>query len=172
MTIDKSVLGVAGEFAVASELCRRNVYAQLTLGNQKRTDLLVMSGGGKFTRIEVKAKQKQKWPMVRGIGLGDSFLVLVDFKKQENERPDFYVLSAKEWLELAGNHVAVYLKKHPRRTAHLDELNCPVYPEEVDKHGKPSRGMTIAIDMVLPHKDAWRKIVESCAAVTDEAIVT
>ena len=43
MKIDKSILGVAGEFAVASELCKRNIYAQLTLGNQKRVDLLVFS---------------------------------------------------------------------------------------------------------------------------------
>jgi hypothetical protein len=32
MAIDKSILGVAGEFAVAAELCRWGMYAQLTLG--------------------------------------------------------------------------------------------------------------------------------------------
>jgi hypothetical protein len=39
--INKDILGLAGEFAVASELCRRNIYAQLTLGLRKRTDILV-----------------------------------------------------------------------------------------------------------------------------------
>jgi hypothetical protein len=48
---EKSVLGVAGEFAVTSELCRRNIYAQLTLGNQKRIDLLTMSREGKFLKF-------------------------------------------------------------------------------------------------------------------------
>ncbi len=34
-------VNMAGEYAVASELCRRNLYAQVTLGKQKRTDILV-----------------------------------------------------------------------------------------------------------------------------------
>lgn len=38
--IDRTLLGVAGEFSVATELCRRNIYAQPTFGNQKRVDLL------------------------------------------------------------------------------------------------------------------------------------
>jgi hypothetical protein len=40
-TIEKEYLGLEAEFAVASELCRRDMYAQLTLGRRKRTDLLV-----------------------------------------------------------------------------------------------------------------------------------
>jgi hypothetical protein len=40
----KESLGLAAEFAVASELCRRWLFAQLTLGNKKRTDLLVHDG--------------------------------------------------------------------------------------------------------------------------------
>jgi hypothetical protein len=35
MGIAKDTLGLAGEFAAASELCRRGIYAQLTLGNRK-----------------------------------------------------------------------------------------------------------------------------------------
>jgi hypothetical protein len=42
MAIPKNVLSLAAEFAVASELCRRGIYVQLTLGNLKRTDLLVL----------------------------------------------------------------------------------------------------------------------------------
>jgi len=53
MIIDRSILGITGEFAVAAELCRRNIYAQLTLGNQKRIDLLTMSHTSKFLKIEV-----------------------------------------------------------------------------------------------------------------------
>jgi hypothetical protein len=53
LKISKSALGLAAEFAVASELCRRNIYAQLTLGHQKRTDLLIFSEDDKLLRIEV-----------------------------------------------------------------------------------------------------------------------
>ena len=41
MEIPKETLGLAGEYAVASELCKRGIYAQLTLGNRKSVDLLL-----------------------------------------------------------------------------------------------------------------------------------
>ncbi|MGH9891741.1 MAG: hypothetical protein ACREA0_07125 [bacterium] len=43
---------------MAAELCRRNIYAQLTLGNRKRVDLLTLSKSGRFLKVEVKAKQE------------------------------------------------------------------------------------------------------------------
>jgi hypothetical protein len=49
MLISRNTLGLAAEFAVASELCRRNVYAQLTLGHQKRTDLLIFGANDKIS---------------------------------------------------------------------------------------------------------------------------
>ena len=33
MTISRECIGLAAEFAVASELCKRGIYAQLTFGN-------------------------------------------------------------------------------------------------------------------------------------------
>ncbi|MBI9037603.1 MAG: hypothetical protein JEY97_05670 [Bacteroidales bacterium] len=57
MKIRKSILGVSGEYYVAAELGKRNIYAQLTLGNQKRTDLLIFSEeNDKLLKIEVKCK--------------------------------------------------------------------------------------------------------------------
>lgn len=41
MKMDKDILGLSVEYAVASELCRRELYAQLTLGPRKRTDILL-----------------------------------------------------------------------------------------------------------------------------------
>jgi hypothetical protein len=37
MSNSKELVGLAGEYAVASELCRRGYYSQLTLGNHKKT---------------------------------------------------------------------------------------------------------------------------------------
>ena len=57
--LTKETIGLAAEYAVASELCRRGIYAQLTLGNHKRTDLLVVNEeSGKMLRVQVKAKRK------------------------------------------------------------------------------------------------------------------
>src|SRR5712692_3635123 len=98
MKVEKSILGIAGEFAVAAELCRRNVYAQLTLGNQKRVDLLTLSRSGIFLKIEVKAKQGPSWPSVKGLSPGEAFLVFVDFAdRRDTDRPDFYILSSDDW---------------------------------------------------------------------------
>lgn len=55
--VNRDNLGLAAEFAVASELGRRNIYAQPTFGHRKRTDLLILSEEGKLLRIEVKGKQ-------------------------------------------------------------------------------------------------------------------
>ena len=97
---DKQYTGLAGEYAVASELCRRGCYAQLTLGNHKKTDLLVERKGKLFC-VSVKAKKKSyTWPRVKGIEKGD-ILVFVDFqKKAADERPDFYILNVGNWVKL------------------------------------------------------------------------
>ena len=55
-SIAKDILGLTAEFACDSELCRRNIYTQLTLGSQKRTDLSTETEKGTL-RIQVKGKQ-------------------------------------------------------------------------------------------------------------------
>jgi hypothetical protein len=67
MEIAKETLGLAGEFAVASELCKRGIYAQLTLGNRKSTDLLVDVEDGGMVRVQVKSKQGNEWPACKGV---------------------------------------------------------------------------------------------------------
>lgn len=76
--LPRELLSLAGEYAVASQLCRHGVYAQLTLGTHKRTDLLVESELH-FCRVQVKANQREEWPSIAGIYTPDDFLVLVDF---------------------------------------------------------------------------------------------
>jgi hypothetical protein len=167
MNIDKHVIGIAGEFAVATELCRRNIHAQLTLGNRKRIDLLTLSHAGSFLKIEVKAKQGSQWPGVKGVSVADAFLVFVDFAgKGPTDRPDFYVLSPNDWRAFATRHIEEYLKKHPGRTAHLDKENCPVFPEEPSQ-GKPFRGCSVGVGDVGQHKEKWEKIMAACAQVTE-----
>src|SRR5258708_28183458 len=96
----KELHGLAGECAVASELCRRGVYAQLTLGNHKQTDILVETKDH-MLRISVKAKQGNEWPSIGGISRRDDFLVLVDLKEKfDKDRPDFYILGLDDWNQL------------------------------------------------------------------------
>lgn len=93
MKKSKDLLGLAAEYAVASELCKRNIYAQLTLGQRKRTDILVETEKA-MLRIQVKGKQGKEWPFIKEIS---DIIVFVDFEnKEENERPDFYILTADD----------------------------------------------------------------------------
>src|SRR5258708_39851365 len=100
-TLSKELLGLAGEYAVASELCRRGVYAQLTLGNHKQTDILVETEDH-MLRVSVKAKQGNEWPSIAGLSRSDDFLILVDFtgKSDDMGRPDFYILDLVDWKQL------------------------------------------------------------------------
>lgn len=52
---DKSHRGVASQFYVAGELCRRGLVAVVTLGNCPNTDVLVSNKAGtKFAHVQVK----------------------------------------------------------------------------------------------------------------------
>ncbi len=157
MKIDKAVLGIAGELAVASELCRRNIYAQLTFGNQKRTDLLVCHAGG-YARIEVKCKQGDDWPNCKGIDSSDAFLVFVDFAgKGETQRPDFYVLTYKDWLKLLKNKKKNCLKKSPNRKIEINN-GCLYFLDQVNKSGKPYAGCGVRPTDLEKHHEKWEKI--------------
>ena len=160
--IERHNLGIAAEFAVASELCRRNIYAQLTLGTRKRTDLLVETKTG-MLRIEIKAKQGPSWPNCKGIpSRQNRLLVLVDFaSKQENQRPDFYILTSEDWLNLVNKECE---EKIAKGEVTLDDENVPVWVNNV-KYGQPYRGMGISVRQVVAQKERWDKIHDMTSIV-------
>ena len=148
------MLGIASEFAVASELGRRNIYAQPTFGHQKRTDLLIFNDTGNLLRVEAKGKQGTQWPNCKGISDRNSILVLVDFKAKEDiERPDFYILTLDDWLEFLQS----VLQRFPNKGIEIDSDNCPVWTKQV-KNGKPYMGCGITVKDVAHHKEKWDKI--------------
>jgi len=153
MKMSKDTLGLAAEFAVASELCRRNIYAQLTLGLRKRTDILVETESG-MLRIQVKGKQGKEWPTCcKGIYGNDNDIVLVfvDFEnKKENERPDFYVLTVEDWKKLLEKELII-TGKTKRGEVTIDEKNMPT-----GKDGWP--GINIKPEVIKEHKERWDKI--------------
>lgn len=159
MKIPKETLGLAGEFAVASELCRRGVYAQLTLGNRKRTDLLVDSDSN-MIRIQVKSKQGPTWPAVKGTSGGDNYLVFVDFcKKEPLGRPDFYVLSASDW--------AIFVSKELVESGFVLEGKVALSSENVPTWSNNYVGMAIKPGQISDFKEAWHKIAEHAKGYQD-----
>jgi hypothetical protein len=158
----RDMVGVAAEFAVASELCRRNIYAQPTFGHLKRTDLLVFGrtgGSERPIRIEAKGKQSRQWPNCKGIGDRHSILVLVDFAgKAETDRPDFYILTADDWVSFVKKEI----DNRPDKKIVMDSDNCPIWTTQV-KGGKPYRGIGVEVKDVVQHKESWSKIDRALA---------
>jgi hypothetical protein len=153
--VNKEMVNIAAEFAVASELCRRNIYVKPILKNLKRTDLLILSKNGNQINIEVKGKQSSQWPNCRGISDKNSILVLVDFEeKLENERPDFYVLTFTDWIKLVRKEI----KKYPEQNVIIDKDSVPVWMNQV-KNGKPYKGIGIPVENVYDKKNKWYKII-------------
>lgn len=143
--LSRELLGLAGEYAVASELCRRKLYAQLTMGNHKQTDILVETETV-MTRIQVKAKQSTEWPAISGLYRAEDFLILVDFAgKSSAERPDFYVLNLDDWKALIIEEQGY--KPH----INVDVKNRISYPDGW-------RGLNLKTARVMQFKEGWTKL--------------
>jgi hypothetical protein len=160
MKIGKSILGITGEYYTAAELGKRNVYAQLTLGNQKRADLLIFSeDNDKLLKIEVKCKQGNEWPACKGIWQKDSFIVFVDFKNiDERQRPDFYILSEKDWRELVVEKEEYYKKRFPNLKTEI-KRNVLITLNQLNKQGKPYLGCGIIAKDIVFYRERWDKIL-------------
>lgn len=144
------LLGLAGEFAVASELCRRGWYAQLTLGHHKRVDILVETMQG-VVLIQVKAKQDREWPGVSGPNpdKANDVLVLVDFAGiTAATRPVFYVVTFGDWKAI----VAEERERHP--AAIVDAQYQVRYPDGW-------RGVNLRAEYVARYKEQWEKIARA-----------
>lgn len=150
MKISKETLSLAGEFAVASELCRRGIYAQLTLGLRKRTDLLIETDAG-MLRIQVKSKQAAEWPGCKGIYGKGIILVFVDYRDiSETERPVFYILTPEDWAQVVERELRITGKVENGEVT-IDEINIPTWKDGYI-------GMGIRPRMIEPYKERWDKI--------------
>ncbi|MHB8084406.1 MAG: hypothetical protein ACYDHZ_01080 [Dehalococcoidia bacterium] len=154
MTIGKENLGLAAEFAVASELCRRNIYAQLTMGRHKRTDILI-EGESRMLSIQVKGKQVGEWPGIKGI-FGESILIFVDYQgKTETERPDFYILTVEDWKALLDREWVID-GDHP-----IDSQNKPSWTGGT---GDGYQGLKVKPKMIAQYKEQWDKLVDALSS--------
>lgn len=144
----------AATFAVASELCRRNVVAQLNGPNC--LDLSIIRQGASPLRIKVQGKQVPQW-LCNGICGNDTFLVLVDFAGKRDERPDFYVLTERDWVKLASVENEKLTAKGKKME--LNEQNVPANRTELVKRTREPFGyLGITRELVKKHKETWDKI--------------
>jgi len=115
--IDKIVLGLAGEYAVASEICRRGFFAQITYGRWKNIDVIAVNPAkGKTVLIEVKSKQGAEWPSIMVLEGQIDFRfwwIMKELYKDTKKRPDFYILDESFWNEYVDRIIGECRKRIP-----------------------------------------------------------
>lgn len=84
--------------------------------------------------------------------------MLVDFAERKDcERPDFYVLTAKDWRKLEKAEVEKLRAKGKNMV--FNEQNVAVNRTEiVKKTRKPFEHLGITRELVKKHKETWDKI--------------
>jgi hypothetical protein len=158
--LTKEMLSLAGEYAVASELCRRGLYSQLTLGNHKRTDILVETET-RMIRVSVKAKQGNEWPSISGPVRDDDFIVFVDFAgKVAGDNLDFFILGKDDWSEVVKKEV---LNQKDKGKELKVDSGTVIWPDGW-------KGINVKILQIAGFKDKWETIVSAVNPIETEAV--
>ena len=138
--IDKYHLGMAGEYAVCSELCKREYDASITLGNAKAVDIMVFRPNNSYCRIEVKTSQTTKF-------VTNFFQKYYD--KTLNNHPDYWVI--------------VHIDKDNGQTRYFILTHEELAEIQMKRNGMSTWGKVNGCDNVLLRdvahcEDQWSKI--------------
>jgi len=114
---EKILLGLSGEFAVASHLCLHGYVANLTPKNYPGVDILAFNPKNKRSvAIQVKAKLTElggeDYFLHEKINDEDPPFVFVEFATKDDV-PQFFVVSAKDVAEISERERESYIKAHP-----------------------------------------------------------
>lgn len=157
----KASTGMAGEFYVAAELCRRGLHASVTYGNSKRADVLALDlASNRFVRIEVKTTRRDKGSVLVMSGKSENIdlmsdspdllwvLVILPKDGDDCESPAFNIFTSAEMKSLMDEKRIAY---------------------DV-RRGKPFTGdgmWTVDIKWLDndPSRSAWGKIIARIEAV-------
>jgi hypothetical protein len=94
----------AAQFAVASELCKRDYEVAFTMGNHPDIDLMVISPGGDKFVIDVKGQYKRNpWPVKEKRPRSDLYYVLAFVPKRAANR--FFILSQSNMSLGLAEHI-------------------------------------------------------------------
>jgi hypothetical protein len=154
MPLDKYYLSLAGEYRVCAEILKLGVFATVTYGNMKGTDIFAISKSRQVAVVEVKASnssrivtgfyQKYKSEIMEHPMFWVLYSLTEDSEGQQKER--FFVLSHNEMAEVQA------------RRNHANEL--PPYEERVLR---ASKGVdNVLIKHVEQYENAWEKMQEWC----------
>jgi len=142
-------------------LCKRGLYAQLTLGNYKNTDIVIFDENHeKYVKVEVKSQQSGVWSVIKGIKGNNIILICVDFSgKTEIEKPDFYIFTDNDWIEFVKSKYSkeLCLDDGEKRKLIIDDNYVPCWINQ--KSGKSFfKGIDFKANEIVQYKEAWEKV--------------
>ena len=152
MAVDKYYLNLVGEYRVAAELLKREVFATITYGNQKGADIYAIGSNRRAAVVEVKASNTDRF-------------VTSFYQKYADEakpHPDFWVL----YSLAADGSEQFFILTHQELARVQAERNRPgQLMSWADSAEAVKRGVdnVSARDLDI-HKSRWEKIVEYCSA--------
>lgn len=148
MPLDKYHLSLAGEYRVASELLKRDIFTTITFGNAKGADLYAIGPHRRIAIVEVKSSNSNKF-------------VTRFYQKYSDEvqdHPDFWVLYSLR----DGDQEEFYILTHKEMAGAQGARN---FPGKVMNYNEHALAVPKGVDNVLSkdlqdHKSAWSKIVD------------
>ncbi|MBI9037602.1 MAG: hypothetical protein JEY97_05665 [Bacteroidales bacterium] len=79
----------------------------------------------------------------------------------ETQRPDFYILSEKDWGDFVRKKEKSYNEKHPDRKTVI-ENNILILSDEINKQGNPYKGCGVKPKEIEIFKENWDIILNEC----------
>ena len=153
--IDSYHLNLAGEYRVCSELNKRNIFATITYGQRKGTDVYAIADNNRALRIEVKTSQNGRFvtsitqKKLHQTSDAPDIWVLFDLKPRPNDEYEerFFILSHSEICAAQKARNDAYTKKYKKKHGRSPDL---------------SKGVdNVTIADVEEFENDWGKIIKS-----------
>ena len=146
MALNKYHLSLAGEYRVASELLKRDIFATITFGNAKGADIYAIGPTRRSAIIEVKSSNSSKF--VTGF--------YQKYRDEIRDHPHFWVL----YSMTDPDTEEFYVLSHAEMAKAQGDRNFPGKPMTYAEHAV---AVAKGVDNVLAkdlkkYKSAWGKI--------------
>jgi hypothetical protein len=139
LKISPGLAGVAGEYSVAAELCRRGYLASITLRNAKGVDILATNAtASKTAAIQVKTNQGRKkcWLLnqkAEGFYAANFFYIFVNLET-ESRHPDFYIVPSKIVADYVKESHSTWLKTPGAKGQARRDSNMRLFCDKTDSY--------------------------------------
>ncbi len=151
MALGKNHLNLAGEYRVASELLKRDIFATITYGNRKGADIYAIGANRRLAVIEVKASNSGRF--VTGF--------YQKYRDEVAEHPNFWVLYS---VKPGANNTfdeEFFVLSHMEMAMVQAARNGTSGLSYAESAARVTRGVdNVLASHLEEHKDAWDKIVK------------